>query len=115
MDLSKLNGKTFDKVFDDVDVKNYPFIEKGNAIDETFTVKAVYLTKGVYGFQSVFILENPNGRISFMGRNLFDEIVSDKQMIDTIKNGKITLTVKSYYNEKYKKTCYKPYFEEIPF
>lgn len=115
MDLSKLNGKTFEKVFDDVDVKNYPFIKKENAIDKKFTVRAVYLIKGTYGFQSVFILDNPNGRISFMGRDLFDTIVSEREMIDAIRNGKITMTVTSYYNDKYKKTCYKPYFEEIPF
>lgn len=118
MDLNRLNGSKFEKVFDDVEVKTYPFIKKEEIVNQSFGVKSVYLTKGNYGYQSVLILakdENGGYRVGFSGRELFDNVISDNDIINAIKSGSMSCKVVSYENKKYKKTCYKPYFEVIPF
>lgn len=116
MDLSKLNGSSFEKVFDDVEnIKDYGFIKPCDSGDTIYTVRGCYLNKGTYGFQTVFILENPKARINFTGRELFDSIITDKEIIGCIKTSKLTMKVQKYFNEKYKKDCYKPFFEQIPF
>lgn len=118
MDLSKINGSKFEKVFDDVDIKKYPFIKKEEIVNQSFSVKSVYLTKSTYGFQSVLILskdDNGGYRVGFGGRELFDNIISDNDIVNAIKNSSMTCKIISYENKKYKKVCYKPYFEVLPF
>lgn len=118
MDLNKLNGSNFEKIFDDVDIDKYPFIKKEDALNKSYTVRACYITKSDYGYQSVLILDtdtNSGVRVGFSGRDLFDNITSDKDVIDAIKSHSLICKVVSYENKKYKKTCYKPHFECIPF
>lgn len=119
MNLSKLNGQTFEKLFDDVDVKQFPFVKKSDInSSDVFTVKSCYLTKCNYGYQSVLILardENGGIRVGFSGRDIFDNITSDKEIIDSIKNGSMNCRITSYENKKYNKRCYKPFFDCIPY
>lgn len=119
MNLSKLNGQTFKKVFDDVDIKAFPFVEKKDIdCNEVFTVKSVYLIKGTYGFQSVLILardENGGIRVGVNGRDIYDNVTNDNEIIEAIKNGSINCRIISYENKKYNKRCYKPIFEHIPY
>lgn len=119
INLNKLNGN-WDSPFDKVDGEKFRFVERKNFTDfgKDFLLLGVYQNNGKLGKQTVFICSEVNDtskgfRFSTNDVTKFNTIMGDNELIEAIKQKKITVAFEKYHSEKWGKDCIGTTFKEL--
>lgn len=119
INFTKLNGG-WDSPFEKVDGEKFKFIDRKVFTDygKDFLLLGVYQNKGKLGVQTVFICSEVNDsskgfRFSINDVTKYNVIMADNELINAIKDKKITVAFEKYYSEKWHKDCVGTTFKEI--
>ena len=112
MKITKLNHEGIDW---GIDTKKMEFRKcKELPLDTPFRLRGVFVTPdNGYGRGAVAILDDTLVNLPTRYVDTVDTILSDREMIDEIKSGKVAIRISSFMSKKYKKIGYDVTFEEI--
>lgn len=83
-------------------------------LDTPFRLRGVFITPdNGYGRGSVAILDDTLVNLPTRYLDTVELILSDEEMIDEIKSGKVAIRITKFTSTKYKKIGYNVNFEEI--
>lgn len=113
--LNELNGGR-NNVFTLANSKEYRFLTKTELPKgQPLFVRGVYIARGKFGFQSVFIFDDGNnlkGRYSFSDNGKKNDIIiKDNGLIQAIKSSKLMITFELYHSKKFDKDAIGATFE----
>lgn len=119
INLAKLNGR-LDSPFEKVDGEKFKFIDRKAFTDygKVFLLLGVYKSKGNLGDQTVFICSEVNDsskgfRFSTNDITKYNAIMADNEIIEAIKEKKITVAFEKYHSDKWGRDCVGTIFKEI--
>lgn len=98
-----------------IDTKEMEFSKcKEMPLDTPFRLRGVFITPdNGYGRGAVAILDDTLVNLPTRYVDTVETILSDPEMIDEIKSGKVAIRISEFTSKKYKKIGYDVTFEEI--
>lgn len=105
--------------FKSFDGDKFRFADKKTlAYNQPFLLHAVYIAKGKFGFQTVYVVSTmsnvDNGfRVSMNGRETADKILASAEFIDAVNKGTITVTFEKFHSKKWNKDCLAVQFDML--
>lgn len=119
INFTKLNGG-WDSPFEKVDGEKFKFIDRKAFTDygKDFLLLGVYQSKGKLGIQTVFICSEINDsskgfRFSTNDVTKYNAIMEDNEIIEAIKEKKITVAFEKYHSDKWDRDCVGTTFKEL--
>lgn len=112
MKITKLNHVGIDW---GIDTKEKEFRKcKEMPLNTPFRLRGVFITAdNGYGRGAVAILDDTLVNLPIRYVDTVETIISDAEMIDEIKSGKVAIRITEFTSKKYKKIGYDVTFEEI--